>query len=96
MCIRDRVWIEDGGEGETQAVGEDTAETSRTPNGETDPYASSVYPSMEDLTGAAGNDALDPAGTVKAPHLSPPQTEDVADVGAGAFWGNLPAADDEN
>ena len=62
----------------------------------TDPYASSAYPSMEDLTGAAGNDASDLAGAVEAPHVSPPQTEDGADVGAGAFWGNLSAADDEN
>lgn len=88
--------FEVGDEGATQAVGEDTAETSRTSNVETDPYASSAYPSMEDLTGATGNDGSDLAGAVEAPHVSPPQTEDGADVGAGAFWGNLSAADDEN
>ena len=88
--------FEDGDEGATQAVGEDTAETFGTSNGETDPYASSAYPSMEDLTDAAGNDGSDLAGAVEAPHVSPPQTEDGADVGAGAFWGNLSAADDEN
>lgn len=88
--------FEVGDEGATQAVGEDTAETSRTSNVETGPYASSAYPSMEDLTDAAGNDASDLAGTVEAPHVSPPQTEDGADVRAGAFWGNLSAADDEN
>ena len=88
--------FEVGDEGATQAVGEDTAETFGTSNGERDPYASSAYPSMEDLTGAAGNDGSDLAGAVEAPHVSPPQTEDGADVGAGAFWGNLSAADDEN
>ena len=88
--------FEVGGEGATQAVGEDTAETFGTSNGERDLYTSSAYPSMEDLTGAAGNDGSDLAGAVEAPHVSPPQTEDGADVGAGAFWGNLSAADDEN
>ena len=88
--------FEVGDEGATQAVGEDTAETSRTSNVETDPYASSAYPSMEALTGAAGNDGSDLAGAVEAPHVSPPQTEDGADGGAGSFWGNLSAADDEN
>ena len=88
--------FEVGDEGATQAGGEDTAETSRTSNVETDPYASSAYPSMEALTGAAGNDGSDLAGAVEAPHVSPPQTEDGADGGAGSFWGNLSAADDEN
>lgn len=88
--------FEVGDEGATQAVDEDTAETFGTSNGVRDPYASSAYPSMEDLTGAAGNDGSDLAGAVEAPHVSPPQTEDGADVGAGAFWGNLSAADDEN
>ena len=88
--------FEVGDEGATQAVDEDTAETYGTSNGVRDPYASSAYPSMEDLTGAAGNDGSDLAGAVEAPHVSPPQTEDGADVGAGAFWGNLSAADDEN
>ena len=88
--------FEVGDEGTTQAVGEDTAETSRTSAVETGPYASSAYPSMEDLTDAAGNDASDLAGTVEAPHVSLPQTEDGANVRAGAFWGNLSAADDEN
>ena len=87
--VQGMVWIEVGGEDATQAVGEDTAETSRTSNVETDPYASTAYPSMEDLTGAAGNDASGLAGTVEAPHVSPTQTEDVADGGAGAFWGNI-------
>ena len=90
------VEFEVGDGGATQAVGEDTAETSRTSNVETDPYASSAYPSMEDLTGAAGNDGSDLAGAVEAPRVSPPQTEDGAAGGAGAFWGNLSAADDEN
>ena len=94
--VQGMVWIEDAGEDETQAVGEGTAETSRTSNGETDPYASSAYPSMEDLTDGAGNEGSDLAGAVEAPNVSPPQTEDVADVGTGAFWGNLSAADDEN
>ena len=94
--VQGLIEFEVGDRGTTQAVGEDTAETSRTSNVETDPYASSVYPSMEDLTDAAGNDASDIAGTVKAPHVSPPQAEDVADVGTGTFWGNLSAADDEN
>ena len=94
--VQGMVWIEVGDEGATQAVGEDTAETSRTSNVETDPYASSAYPSMEDFTGAIGNDGSDLAGAVEAPRVSPPQTEDGADVGAGAFWGNLSAADDEN
>ncbi len=94
--VQGMVWIEDGDEGETQAVGEGTAETSRTSNGETDPYASSAYPSMEDLIDGAGNEGSDLAGAVEVPHVSPPQTEDGADVGTGAFWGNLSAADDEN
>ena len=94
--VQGMIYFEDGDEGATQAVGEDTAETSRTSNVETGPYASSAYPSMEDLTDAAGNDASDLTGTVEAPHVSPPQTEDGADVRAGAFWGNLSAADDEN
>ena len=94
--VQGMIYFEVGDEDATQAVGEDTAETSRTSNVETDPYASSAYPSMEDLTGAAGNDGSDLAGAVEAPHVSPPQTEDGADVGAGAFWGNLSAADDEN
>ena len=94
--VQGLIEFEVGDGGTTQAVGEDTAETSRTSNVETDLYASSAYPSMEDLTDAAGNDASDLAGTVEAPNVSPPQTEDVADVGTGAFWGNLSAADDEN
>ena len=94
--VQGMIEFEVGGEGATQAVGEDTAETSRTSNVETDPYASSTYPSMEDLTDAAGNEGSDLAGTDEAPHVSPPQTEDVADVGTGAFWDNLSAADDEN
>ena len=94
--VQGMIYFEVGDEDATQAVGEDTAETSRTSNVETGPYASSAYPSMEDLTDAAGNDASDLAGTVEAPHVSPPQTEDGANVRAGAFWGNLSAADDEN
>ena len=94
--VQGMIYFEVGEEDATQAVGEDTAETSRTSNVETGPYASSAYPSMEDLTDAAGNDASDLAGTVEAPPVSPPQTEDGADVRAGAFWGNLSAADDEN
>ena len=57
--VQGMVWIEDGGEDETQAVGEGTAETSRTSIGETEPYASSAYLSMEDLIDGAGNEGSD-------------------------------------